>query len=148
MSLQWDIPQPMEQQDVAVARNSDDFLGYNSYAQYFSSDQFLVDSGFGSLATTNLDPAAWEWQESIDPSASADLQGFEIQPETTPNETPENESCLKDMVAELRHRLDKLEESTKTSIIKWEENAAKQEETTRRLHEVDQTFRDLQLECV
>ena len=150
MSFQWDIPQSIDEQEITVALDFNDFLGYGSYGQCLSNDQIsqlIINPEHDSLATTNMNSEAWEWRQSADPSNQANLQTSQLHFNATQNEALEDDNSLRHVVSELGNRLDKWEESMELSIVKWEEKAVNQEEMIEfRLSKVEQMARDLQYE--
>jgi WD40 repeat protein len=89
MSFQWDIPESIDEQKITVPLDFNDFPGYNSYTQCLSNEQIsqlVINPEHNSLATINMNPAAWEWRKSADPSNQANLQTSQLQFNATQNE--------------------------------------------------------------
>jgi Skp family chaperone for outer membrane proteins len=97
MSSQWDL-QPEE---MTTPFTLDELLASEPYDQYFPISQFTTDP----LASVNMNPIAWDW-----PSNASSVPA-QVDPTTEEqNSLKEEEQNLKQVVDDLQHRLNQLEE--------------------------------------
>jgi hypothetical protein len=110
MSSPWDL-QPS--QEMTTPFTLDGLLASEPYDQYLSIDQFIT----APLAMANMNPMDWDWSSNA-PHSSMPAQVHPTVEEH--NSSKEDEQILKQVVDDLQHRLDQLEEREKRAAQELE----------------------------